>query len=313
MKKASRARAASGGLPGFDWNDLRYFLAVARFGGLSAAALELGGSPSTVSRHLLALEKHLGVRLFLRQQSGYLLTDEGSALFERVVEVERSTEAVARGTAGGPQADGASGLVRLASPEGVAIHLVAPHLHELRARHPHLQVELLVGQAQADLSRREADLALRLVDPDGQEWSRDHVALHVGRMCFGLYAARPTQRGSEPAWRDRPYINWDAAWAHLPTAAWLERLYSPRTAAFTSNSMETQIAAARGGLGVALIPLYIGDADPGLSRVPVNETLPHRDLWLVYHRDLKGSSRVQAMKSFLVQLLAARLPVNAAA
>lgn len=310
MKNISATLSPPNDPNSFDWNDLKYFLAVARFGGLSAAAVELGGSPSTVSRHILALERHLGVRLFLRQQSGYLLSDEGTSLFERVVAVERSTDAVARGTAGHPQLDGVSGVVRLAAPESLAVHLVTPHLPQLHARHPRLQVELVVGQAQADLSRREADLALRLVDPSGQRASRDHVARQLGRMPFGLYASPQAHPGDGAPWRERNYINWNTAWIHIPTAEWLERMYSPRAPVFSSNSLDVQIAAARTGLGLVLIPSYIGDADPALRRVPVDETLPHRDVWLVYHRDLKGSSRVLAMKAFLVDLLARKLPMD---
>lgn len=291
---------------GFDWNDLKYFLAVARNGGLSRAALELGSSAATVSRHVSALEARLGVRLFVRLQTGYLLTDEGSALFERVAEVERSTQAVERSSAANGQE--VSGWVRLAASESVGTRLVAPHLPRLHERHPALRVELMLSLQRADLARREADIALRIADPTQDDSLRDHIAHEVGRVRYGLYAAPALRAGEPPGdWRRLDHVAWPREWAHLPAGRWLAQAVAGRQPVFAANSLESQAAAARAGLGVALLPEYIGRDDPGLTRVPADGPLPESGIWLVYHRDLKTSARLAAVRDFLLDVVGAAL------
>lgn len=300
---------------GFDWNDLKYFLAVARQGGLSRAALELDTSASTVSRHIGALEKRLDMRLFVRLPSGYLLTDAGSELFERVAEVERSTQAVERGSSVAGETDQVSGLVRLAAGDSVGAHLVAPRLGLLRQSHPGLRVELVLSHAPADLSRREADLALRVMDEPDAGQLQDHIAHRVGSLRFGLYAARTLLQDARPErvdWRRLPHVGWDLAWAHLPVAQWLSQAYAKRPPAFSSNSMAAQLAAVHAGLGVGALPHYLAQGDAVLVRLAADERLPERGLWLIYHRDLRSSRRVQALRDFIDTVLPPALAAAAA-
>jgi DNA-binding transcriptional LysR family regulator len=292
--------------PGFDWNDLKYFLAVAREGGLSKAALQLQTSASTVSRHIGALEKRLDVRLFVRLSTGYLLTDAGSELFECVAEVERSTHAVERGSSVAAEADKVTGLVRLAASDSIGTLLLAPELPRLRQRHPGLRVEMVLSHVQADLTRREADVALRMLDPSLSGAHPDHVMHRIGGVVFGLYAARALLNGTAPStvdWQRLDHIGWDAAWRHLPVAQWMAQAFDGRPPVFTSNSMTAQMAAARVGLGVSALPSYLGDLDASLVRLPVELKSAQRELWLVYHRDLRSSSRVQAVRAFIEEVL----------
>jgi DNA-binding transcriptional LysR family regulator len=122
---------------GIDWNDLKYFLATARHGGLTGAAAVMRTSPSTVLRHVAALEEGLQVTLFLRQQAGYLLTDDGSALLQHVEQVEQAVMATERLGLASKEQD-IAGQVRLTTTEILAFHLIVPHLHLFRARHPNL-------------------------------------------------------------------------------------------------------------------------------------------------------------------------------
>jgi DNA-binding transcriptional LysR family regulator len=195
-----------------DWNNLKYFLAVARTGGLTPAAQQLNTSASTVSRHLDAMEASLDIRLFLRQQRGYLLTDEGSRLFEHVIKVERAMQTVERQ---GAAVTEIAGEIKLATLESVAHHLLVPHLPTFNARHPQLRVELLINRHLADLSRREADLALRIVDPRQRDHAPDYIAHCVGSFNFDLYC---THQSLEQAgdWRQLPHLSWDTAWVKLP-------------------------------------------------------------------------------------------------
>jgi DNA-binding transcriptional LysR family regulator len=292
---------------GFDWNDLKYFLAVARHGGLSRAALHLGISASTVSRHIGALEKRLGVRLFVRLSTGYLLTDAGSELFERVAEVERSTHAVERRSSVAAEADKVTGLVRLAASDSMGVIVLAPRMPELQRRHPGLRVEMVLGHAKADLTRREADVALRMMDPALSTAQADHVMHRVASVPFGLYASASLLKGRKPGqvdWTQLPHVGWDSTWRHLAMAQWLAgAVADQRPPVFTSNSATAQKVAIAAGMGVGVLPDYLARTDASLVRLPVDTCALDRDLWLIYHRDLRGSRRVQALRSFVDEVL----------
>lgn len=281
-----------------DWNDLKYFLAVARCGGLSGAAASLNTSASTVSRHIDAMEARLGIRLFLRQQRGYLLTDRGSELFTHVAEVELAMQAVERRSAASGEV---SGLVKLAAPESLANFLIAPHLPAFRARYPQLQVELVVGRNLADLTRREADIAFRIVNPQQRDHAPDYIAHCVGRMSFALYCT-PAALQQAGDWRNLDVVNWDESWLKLPMMEWLAQLFPGKEPVLRVNSMQTQYAAIRAGLGATFLPHFIGDGDSALQRVEIGALQTERELWLLYHRDLKGSQRVLAMRDFVAEL-----------
>lgn len=293
---------------GLDWNDLKFFLAVARAGGLTAAAQELGTSPSTVSRHIEALEQRLGVTLFLRQQTGYLLTDQGKEMLEPIGTVEQSMLTVERRGDSVQQEERISGRVRLATSEGLATFLVAPHLMRFWQRYPLVQVELISGAALVDLGRREADLALRFVNPSEHSASQDYIAMHLGAIHFNPYCARSLV-GDNPVdlaqlVEQLDYISWDDDWTSLPMANWIARQFHDKKPILTSNSLIVHYQAVRSGAGLALLPDYIGLQDPLLYKVPLPEHLiPKRDLWLVYHRDLKASQRVIVMRDFLKELV----------
>jgi DNA-binding transcriptional LysR family regulator len=286
--------------PEFDWNDLKYFLAVARQGGLSRAALDLGTSPSTVSRHVSALESRLKVRLFVRLPTGYLLTDAGSELFERVAEVERSTHAVVRRGSLAGESDQVSGLVRFASADSVGTYVLAPRMGWLRQRYPLLRVALLLGHAPVDLSRREADVALRIFDSAEPVADPDHILQRVCPVPFDLYVARTLLGDADPGrvdWLSLPHVGWDASWRHLPLARWLSTTF-PKPPVVCSNSLAAQLSAVQAGLGVGLLPRYMAHRDAHLVRLPAAPPAA-RELWLVYHRDLRSSRRVQAIRDFV--------------
>ncbi|MBM3115850.1 LysR family transcriptional regulator [Jeongeupia naejangsanensis] len=284
-----------------DWNDLKFFLAVARGGGLTPAAQALGTSASTVSRHVDALEARLGVRLFMRQQRGYLLTDEGSALFGQVAEVERATQAVER-SRGRLDGGEVSGLIKVATSETLGNHLLAPNLAGFVAQHPRAQVELVVSRHLADLNRREADLALRMMEPGSAIVGADYIAHPLGKVRFGLYAT-PVLVAAHPDWRTMPYLSWDESWGDYSMGNWLIAQYGGREPLLRANNLQAQYAAACSGLGLVMLPHFLGGADPLLEALPGTPEPAGRDLWIVYHRDLKASRRVQAMRRYIEELV----------
>jgi DNA-binding transcriptional LysR family regulator len=294
-----------------DWNDLKYFLATARCSGLSGAAIALRSTPSTVSRHISTLENCLGMKLFLRHQAGYQLTDDGSKLLEHVVQMEEVVLSAARGETGASGAE-VTGEVRFSTTEILALHLVVPHLPSLRARYRGLSIDLNISLDAADLSRREADLVLRVAAPAFDGGGGDYVAVRAGEMTFAPYCldtlvgAAVDDRGSE-GWRALDYVTWSPSRADLPMSQWMKTAFPSSAPALACDSMESQLCAMRAGLGVGLLPCFVGDKESSLRRLESNHAVVSRDLWLVYHRDSKSNRRVITLRNFIQELVATHL------
>ena len=281
-----------------DWNDLKYFLEVARGGSLTRAADVLRVSQSTVSRRIAELEARLSTRLFARHQTGYHLTDEGRELLGRAEAVEDNMLAFERGASG--LSPGVSGLVRLATSDNLASDLVIPALPRFVARHPQLRLEIVTTTAAVELGRRDADLALRLVRPSHGNLK----ARRLGAMSYGVYGHRD-YLARHPAPADDPLagramITWDEAHAHLPAAQWLAKRAPDARVVLAVSTLRAQIAAARAGLGLAIIPDFLV-TDPDLVRVLAPGDVFSDGVWLVLHADLAASSRVRAVADFLAE------------
>jgi DNA-binding transcriptional LysR family regulator len=285
-----------------DWNDLKFFLEVARGGSLTRAADVLRVSQSTVSRRIAELEARLATRLFARHQTGYHLTDEGRELFGRAEAVEDKMLAFERGASG--LSPGVSGLVRLATSDNLASDLVIPALPRFVARHPQLRLEIVTTTAAVELGRRDADLALRLVRPSHGNLK----ARRLGAMSYGVYGHRD-YLARHPAPADDPLagramITWDEAHAHLPAAQWLAKRAPDAHVVLAVSTLRAQIAAARAGLGLAIIPDFLV-TDPDLVRVLAPGDVFSDGVWLVLHADLAASSRVRAVADFLAETVEA--------
>jgi len=281
-----------------DWNDLKFFLEVARGGSLTRAADVLRVSQSTVSRRIAELEARLSTRLFARHQTGYHLTDEGRELLGRAEAVEDNMLAFERGASG--LSPGVSGLVRLATSDNLASDLVIPALPRFVARHPQLRLEIVTTTAAVELGRRDADLALRLVRPSHGNLK----ARRLGAMSYGVYGHRD-YLARHPAPADDPLagramITWDEAHAHLPAAQWLAKRAPDAHVVLAVSTLRAQIAAARAGLGLAIIPDFLV-TDPDLVRVLAPGDVFSDGVWLVLHADLAASSRVRAVADFLAE------------
>ena len=204
-----------------DWNDLRYFLGVARTGSLTQTSANLRVSQSTVSPRIAELEASLRLPLFARHQTGYFLTDEGREVLKLALLAEESIMALERGAAGLDM--NPCGVVRLATSENLATDLVIPALPAFAKRYPGIRLEIVTSTVAAELGRHEADLALRVVRP-----SRENLkARRVGLMTYSVYATgeylrRRPALDSDPL-KGRAFIAWDEAHAHLPAAAWLKK------------------------------------------------------------------------------------------
>jgi DNA-binding transcriptional LysR family regulator len=281
-----------------DWDDLRYFLAVARAAGLTPAAQELGVSPATVSRRIDAFERAMGMTLFLRRQTGYALTDDGETLLAAALPVEQAMLGFARRSLDAGRPGAWTGSIRVATSETVATWWITPMLPEFVRCHPGLQVELVIGANTVNLSRRDADIALRM-SPPAREEEGQYVALRAGAMTFAAYV-KADDGEAQHDWRAMPYVNWGESLAHVPMARWAAGVFAGKRPALLTNSMPVMVAAAGAGLGVTVLPESIGNLNPSLVRLEYACT---RDLWLVYHRDLRDNQRVVAMKDFLLDVV----------
>lgn len=257
---------------------------------------------TTVGRRVEALEATLGVRLFQRAQTGFVLTDEGRDLVDRAEHIEEAALAFERRA---EQAGEVSGRVRLATAENLANFVLLPAMGALRSSHPNLVVEILTDINSANLHRREADLALRLVRP-----TQGNVTIkRLGQMRYGLYASadylfrRGNGRDTADAGRlDKDeFIAWSDAYHGLPAARWIERTLQGRSPALVVTSLYAQLVAARNGLGMAVLPCFLAATEPCLRHLPSEADAIKQDLWLVLHSDLTASARVRAVANFIEQ------------
>ncbi|MDO5604095.1 MAG: LysR family transcriptional regulator [Paracoccus sp. (in: a-proteobacteria)] len=285
---------------GFIWDDVQTFLAIARNGSLSAAAARLSLGLATVSRRIARFEAAMGQPLFIRHQTGYALTEDGRRLIERAEAIEAAALSLRDGARARAEV---AGRVRLATAENLATGLILPALPQLRDRHPNLVLEIVTDIATANLNRRDADIALRMVRPD-----RGHVSVQrLGLLGFGLYAAPGYLATCRLAPDAAPYdgdalITWSEAQAHLPAAQWLERVLQGRAPAVVTGTLAGHLAACQGGLGLAVLPHFLA-VPRGLICVEDQLGLD-QVIWLVTQADLAQSRRVQAVAAFLRDLVA---------
>ncbi|MGF7007685.1 LysR family transcriptional regulator [Aminobacter sp. BE322] len=279
-----------------DWNELRLVLAVGRAGSLTAAAGLLGIDHSTVFRRLNAFEQRLAVRLFERLPGGvYQLTLAGERMAAAAERMEDEALALARDIAG---ADGRlSGRLRVTSSETLAYSRLTRHLAEFRGVHPGIVVELAIENRVLSLSRREADVALRPIRPkEGDLWGRKLAG--VAWTFFAARAYLDAHGGPIPganALGAHSLVGWEETAGGIMAADWLDRNVPPDGFVYRTNSLVNQSVAARAGIGLALLPCYLGDNEPGLVRAlaePIEELAG--ELWIVTHQDLKGTARVRA-------------------
>jgi DNA-binding transcriptional LysR family regulator len=282
-----------------DWNDLRYFLAVARGGSTLAAGRDLRVSQTTVARRIAALELALGFPLFDRRQAGYSLTSEGEALLERAEAVEASADAFAE--AAGAHSRDSSGIVRITSEEIYAQGLIAPHLRELRELHPEIMIEIDSSPALRELGEGEADIALRSSSKSqpaglfGRRICVDDWTLYCSRGYAALNGA-PT---SVEDLHSHPIVGGGGGnlWRHYQL--WLQQMGLEDQVAVHHATSTGLLTAVRSGFGIAALPCVVADGDPELIRCIPPRPGHGRVLWLLTHERVRHTPRVRAVIDFL--------------
>jgi DNA-binding transcriptional LysR family regulator len=285
-----------------DWDNLQVFLTIARTGRVSAAARRLGVEHTTVSRRLEVLEKELGVPLFYRTTTGYLLTPHGKNVVASAETMERSALAVAARAREGSGA--IAGRVRLALPPEFASHWLAPQLAGFRAKHPHIELQILVGTRERDLTRGEAELSVQAPRPRQQGL----VAIRIAHTTSALYASR-VLIGNRRLWidsaqslRDFSLLVYTPPYQMLQQAKWFQALLSAATIGLETNSTHTLLAAARAGAGIAVLPGFVARQNEEL--VAVSDSVAELDVWLITHPEFRRDPKVRATADFLKRIAA---------
>lgn len=283
-----------------DWDDVRSFLAIARARSLSGAARDLGVRQSTMSRRLDALEAKAGARLLQRTPSGYELTALGEAVLGNAERMEAEAMAVDRIVQGRDVE--LTGVVRVTTVEFVSDMLMPEVVRRLHARYPGITVDVLSDPRSFNLSRREADLAIRMVRFEGNQM----VSRRIATVTSALYASADYLARHDVAAPgcDHAIVTVLEDQLHLPEARWLEAQFPGARAALRSNSRSTQLAAVAAGLGIACLPCMMADAMPGVVRLDRADTPPPREVWLGVHADLRHMPRIRAVIDALDEVFA---------
>jgi DNA-binding transcriptional LysR family regulator len=293
----------------FDWNDLKYFLAVAQEGSTLAGSRALRVDQSTVQRRLLELERRLGLVLVKRERLGYRLTDTGRTLLEHAERIQRAVAdfekqvLVAR--------DAATGVIRVTCPEPIASRLsrsaLIERFHEL---HPGLRVEFVLSDRYLDLTKGEADVALRSGDTDHGEL----VGRKIGDSLWALYGSRQylAKHGQPRAVEElagHALLGFDRSMEQHRAAAWLRRVAPPSSIVARNNSVLGLLNSAKAGMGLAALPTVIADPETELVRVlgPIDDLTR---IWrILTTRELRRQARVAVFFDYIVSEIEALRPI----
>lgn len=277
-----------------DWEDLKTFVAVAKSGTVRGGADRLGVHHATVGRRIARLEKVTGTRLFDRRPEGLSLTPTGEELLTVSARVAEELEAAGRRIAGEDSV--AKGRVTASMGEPVATQLIAPGLPEFAVRFPELELRVSSTWTLEDLSRGEADVAIRADNNPaeslvGKRLFRYAETVYASPGYLGAYSNRAA--GNRGRW-----IGWGGD-AH-PRPLWVEKTEFAETEVWGGFSeISLQVAAAEAGLGLIALPCFIGDRSPGLCRAFGEKPRSVRDIWLLTHPDLRRLRRIKVVMEFL--------------
>lgn len=282
-----------------EWNDYRVLLAIHRTGGLAPAARSLGVNHATVFRQVNAMEARLGARLFDRHRSGYGLTAIGEVALTAAEAMETQVLAAERRMAGGDL--NLTGTIRVTAPDDMVQRLLLPIFADFRERYQKIELEVIVENRFLNLSRREADVALRptVAAPEAM------TGINIGDLSTTLYAAPnlADRVAAGEALGALPWVGWEEGAETLRFGGFYRnRGLNPRFA-YRSNSLLAQVSAAEAGFGIALLPCFTGDTSPLLRRLEAPDPAYKTHLWILTHPDLKRAARIKAFIDFMASAL----------
>ncbi|PKA40261.1 LysR family transcriptional regulator [Rhizobium sullae] len=280
-----------------DWEDLRFFAALARHRSLSATARALKVNHATVARRIAALESVLGFALFERRADGYQLSRHGTAILSEAGAMESAASAIRDRLA---YTNGPSGRVRLTTTRSIADLVIAPRLGDVLGGLANVELEIVTDIRVHSLAQREADIALRLGHPKDSDLTGKRVAT-IGYAFYASKAAAETVDESGPA----RLIGFDLDTDGVAEARWLETRFGRDAFTFRSSSNIVQASAAAAGLGIAMLPRFVAEHNPALVEIDYGEAMPDRELWMLAPANLVDIPRIRAIWDGLAQVFSA--------
>jgi len=290
-----------------DWDDLKIAHAVARHGSLSAAARALGSTQPTVSRRLNALERRLGVKLFEREAGGLTPGSLLTTLLDPLDEMDELAGAVERRIAA--RDTGLKGTITLTSLAWFGDDVLAPLLARFCIRHPDVIIDLINDPRRFNLSRREADVAVRVGNFD----QGDLVERKVADVSYGLYASETyVGRHGQPDFArkgaDQHVVSLNPSPIKVVPIEWLKAMLPRAAIVLRTNGVQSHVAALEAGEAMAALPRVIGDRRPGLVRFATPIPEPSQPVKIGVHADLRDTPRIRSVIDFLVQELKLMAP-----
>lgn len=281
-------------MPEFNWDDLRFLLALTRSGSLAGAAKRLGVNESTVARRIARFEAQLGTRLIERAGGQLHPSEAGTEVLAAAERMEFEAQSVAGQVAGADQR--IAGRVRLTAVPILVNRVLMPALPTLLAAYPALEIELIAEPRDLSLTKREADIALRLARPRKET---RNFARRIGSLDYAVYGPAATDANH------LPWLTYEDSLTDLPQARWIaERLKAEEAAAaqVKVNDAEGLLHSLRAGLGKSLLPTKVAGSDPSLRRLEGYPAGPSRELWLITHPELRRLPRIGAVTDWLATL-----------
>jgi DNA-binding transcriptional LysR family regulator len=282
-----------------DWDDLRFFLAVSERGSISGAAKLLNVNHSTVLRRLAGLEERLGVRLFDRLPTGYVMTAAGEELRNELRGVKDQIEAAQRNLTGRDLA--LTGMIHVTTTDTLLRGLLMPYLAEFRALHPGIQMQLVITNTFLTLTKREADIAIR----PANEVPQNLIGRRVGRIRTAIYVsdAYLKQHPGKRPWAEYDWIAPGKGLSHLGQAKWLKQHVPDERIAMRVDSLIGMVDAVRHGIGVGMLLCLLADDEKNLTQLAEPTDVLDTDLWILIHRDVRRVARIKALSAFLYERL----------
>lgn len=284
----------------YNWDDLRFFIAVARSGQLTAAARQLGAEHTTVSRRITNLERDMNAKLFERRPQGYSLTEQGNKLLICAEEME-SVAIAAQGEISGSDY-ALSGAVRIGSPEGFGTCFLAPSLARLSMIHQDLDIQLIARPRVFSLSKREADIAISLDRPrEGRLHSRKLTDYTLSLFASKEYLANmPAPKNTEEL-KDHRIIGYIDDLIFTPELDYLPEISKPLQPKLASTSIVAQMVATKAGAGICVLPTFMAINEPNLVPILADKVQLTRAFWLIIHSDMRKLARIKTVSDFIAQ------------
>ncbi|MEH6568360.1 MAG: LysR family transcriptional regulator [Halioglobus sp.] len=280
-----------------DWDDMKVLLALSRKGSARGAAADLGVSNSTITRRLDDMESNLHTRLFDRTPDGYRMTASAEEMLPTAEHVEELILGAERKITGGDQE--LEGSIRLTLPDTGNMGFLMKRLAEFAKTYPGIQLEMMPSSDALDLSRREADIAIRLM-PAGVAPPEALIGRYLGRITSSTYVREDLLNPNDPA--DISHLTWIGKNPLDQEEKWIKDTDFPRQPARHSiQNLTLLLEAVRHGMGMGYLACFVADEQPGIVRVPGSSIVHHGDMWVLTHKDLRLSARMRILREVIAE------------